>query len=91
MWIIYPKEIREELEYLGQFLFFNGKENVIRDDAPEGIKERYDAVRRKTAAIRDDFMSWDVELDKDGSLKISKPSGETISARKVTDEELNGK
>ena len=40
---------------------------------------------------RDDFMAWDVEHNENGSLRIIKPSGETITARKVTDEELCGK
>lgn len=42
--IIYPKEIREEIDYVSQFLVFNGKENVVRDDAPEGVKERREAL-----------------------------------------------
>lgn len=46
MRILYPEEMLEELRSLGKYLVFNGHENVVRDDAPPGTKERYDAVRR---------------------------------------------
>lgn len=46
MRIRYPEEMLRELRSLGQYLVFNGHENVVRDDAPKGTKERYDAVRK---------------------------------------------
>lgn len=45
MRIIYPDNIKTELRSLEPFLEFNGKEFQVKPDAPEGTKERYEAVR----------------------------------------------
>ena len=47
MRIHYPDPVNEELDYLEQFLEFNGKEFQVKPDAPEGTQERYDTVRKK--------------------------------------------
>lgn len=52
MRIIYPEEMEKELRDVGKYLIFNGHENVVRDDAPEGTQERYDAVREKMYEFR---------------------------------------
>ena len=47
MRIIYPDSIKNELRALEPFLVLDGKEFRVKPDAPEGTKERYDAVRKK--------------------------------------------
>lgn len=47
MRVIYPKELLYELRSLAKYLEFNGTENVVREDAPEGTKEKYAEVLRK--------------------------------------------
>ena len=52
MRIRYPEEMDKELQSLAKYLIFNGHENVVKQDAPEGIKERYDAVRKNMEEFR---------------------------------------
>ena len=47
MRIIYPDSIKKELRALEPYLTYNGEEFQVKPDAPEGLQERYDAVRRK--------------------------------------------
>lgn len=52
MRIHYPDEMLNELRSLGRYLVFNGHENVVRDDAPQGTKERYEAIRKAMEEYR---------------------------------------
>ena len=52
MRIIYPEEMLRELRSLSKYLVFNGHENVVRDDAPEGTKERYEAIHNRMDEFR---------------------------------------
>ncbi len=52
MRIRYPERMLNELRSLGKYLVFNGKENVVRDDAPQGTRERYENVRKEMEEFR---------------------------------------
>lgn len=47
MRIIYPDSIKKELRALEPFLAYDGEKFQVKPDAPEGTRERYDAVRNK--------------------------------------------
>ena len=58
MRIVYPEDMINELRSLEAYLVFNGKENVVSDNAPEGIRERYDAVRMKMREFEKEHVGF---------------------------------
>lgn len=84
MRIKYPDELQNEFDYLAQFVVFNGKENVIREDAPDGIKERWETVRNKMHEIRDRYMNAEIISKTDDEIIIDIPGERVIRAKNVS-------
>lgn len=58
MRIRYPEEMLQELRSLAPYLYFNGHENVVRDDAPEGTKERYENIHNRMYEFRKEHVGF---------------------------------